>query len=217
MKIVGVVGGGPAQDLPDLKEYDSDSVFWIGADRGNLTLLEHNIIPQIGVGDFDSINADEMLTIDQCSIKIETYSTQKDETDLELAIQKAIEINPDIIYLFGVTGGRLDHELINIHMLYRIEKAGIKGVLINKSNWIELKLPGMHKIEYEPKFKYISFIPQSLSVLDLTLEGFIYPLKDKEVQFGSTLCISNQLNGKIGTFSFTSGILIVVKSRDVLD
>ena len=62
--------------------------------------------------------------------------------------------------------------------------------------------------------KYISFVPVSLNINGLTLEGFKYPLKDCHISIGSTLCISNELIRDYGTFSFSEGILIVVRSSD---
>lgn len=40
------------------------------------------------------------------------YPSEKDQTDLEIALEQAYELAPKTIYIFGVTGGRLDHELI---------------------------------------------------------------------------------------------------------
>jgi thiamine pyrophosphokinase len=46
------------------------------------------------------------------------------------------------------------------------------------------------------------------------LEGFKYPLKNRHIFFGSTLCISNELIYDFGTYSFTNGILLVIRSCD---
>jgi thiamine pyrophosphokinase len=62
--------------------------------------------------------------------------------------------------------------------------------------------------------KYVSFVPLTLNVKGLNLEGFKYPLKDRHITIGSTLCISNELIGDNGTFSFSEGILLVIRSND---
>ena len=51
-------------------------------------------------------------------IDIEKFSTEKDYTDTELALRRAIDDGADIITIFGATGGRLDHLLANIRILY---------------------------------------------------------------------------------------------------
>lgn len=119
---IGIVGNGPIETLPDLKQYKDDVDVWIGADRGALYILNHGIKAYYAVGDFDSVNEEEKLKIKANAIVYEEYPARKDETDLELAIQKAFDKDPSTIYLFGFTGGRLDHELINIQLLYRIRK-----------------------------------------------------------------------------------------------
>ncbi|WP_102027333.1 thiamine diphosphokinase [Salirhabdus sp. Marseille-P4669] len=214
MSVVAIVGGGPKEDIPDLSQYVSSNVTWIGADRGNLTLLEAGITPMIAVGDFDSLTTQELETVKSRVKNICTYPIEKDATDLELAIEQALSLYPTKIYIFGVTGGRKDHELISYQLLYRLEKRSISSAIINKQNWIELKLPKSHTIEYDPMYKYISFIPQSHSVKNVTLEGFYYPLQNKTIEIGSSISVSNHLIGKKGTFSFTEGILLLVKSHD---
>ena len=61
--------------------------------------------------------------------------------------------------------------------------------------------------------KYISFVPLTLK-LRSTLDGFKYPLKNRHISIGSTLCISNELISDNGTFSFSEGILLVIRSSD---
>lgn len=212
---VGIVGGGPVSEVPDLHKFKQDNFIWIGADRGNLTLLKQGIQPDYAVGDFDSIKQKDMDMIKNYATFVETFPTEKDETDLEIAVNKALAIHADWVYLFGVTGGRLDHELINIQLLYRLHSLGIEGAIVNKGNWMELKMPGTHQIKKDPEYPYISFVPLNLEIKGLTLNGFYYPLKNQTVPIGSTLCISNKLTEKIGTFSFTDGILLLIKSRDV--
>ena len=51
-------------------------------------------------------------------------------------------------------------------------------------------------------------------VENLTLLGFKYPLSNRHISFGSTLCISNELISEYGTYSFTSGILLTIRSKD---
>jgi thiamine pyrophosphokinase len=74
--------------------------------------------------------------------------------------------------------------------------------------------PGTHTIKKIPEKKYISFVPLTLDVANLTLEGFKFPLQNRHISVGSTLCISNELINQYGTFSFSEGILIVIRSHD---
>ena len=73
---------------------------------------------------------------------------------------------------------------------------------------------GTHIIEENKDFPYVSFVPVTEIEEGITLLGFKYPLINKTIEWGSTLCISNELVKEKGTFSFTSGILMVIRSTD---
>ncbi|WP_188205762.1 thiamine diphosphokinase [Alkalibacillus aidingensis] len=212
MNVIGIVAGGPKEGLPPLHNYPID--LWIGADRGALRLCEQDISPDLSIGDFDSVNDTELKRIESKSKHITYYQQEKDETDLELAIENAIKFNPRCIYIFGATGGRMDHEISHILLLKSITDQGIDAWICNEQNEITVKSPGHHQLVRDDSFKYVSFIPLSPVVSDITIKGFLYELVDHELHWGSTLTVSNEWKEKIGTYLFSEGILIVVKSRD---
>ncbi|WP_226034987.1 thiamine diphosphokinase [Aquibacillus saliphilus] len=216
MSTVAIVAGGPSQHIPYLHTYKEEVTTWIGADKGAITLLEANLIPDIAIGDFDSISEDELARIKHNSHHYEIHPVEKDETDLELAIKRSLELNPDTIYLFGITGGRLDHELVGIQLLHQLKQNNVNGIIFDNGNRIELNFPGKYDIYDDPIYPNISFLPFSQKVIGISLEGFYYKLSNTNIIWGSTLCISNKLLSEKGTFSFDEGILLVIKSRDVL-
>ncbi|XBO87183.1 hypothetical protein AAGG52_10200 [Bacillus licheniformis] len=61
---------------------------------------------------------------------------------------------------------------------------------------------------------YISFLPFTETVKNLSLKGFKYSLNKCHIALGSTLCISNELIHSQGAFSFSEGILIMIRSTD---
>ncbi|CDQ19796.1 thiamine diphosphokinase [Halobacillus karajensis] len=215
MKRVVIVGGGPKSYIPDLQEFSCTDCIWIGADQGAEVLVEQGITPDIAIGDFDSVTEESLKEIKNRSHRIHIYPNEKDETDLELAINEALKEQPEHILLFGVTGGRMDHSQANIQLLYPLMQRNIKSTLIDRQNQVELVSAGMHKLVSDKRYPYISFLPVTLEVEDLTLQGFYYPLEKAYVPFGSTLCISNRLIEDTGTFSFESGILLVIRSTDL--
>lgn len=211
---IGIIGNGPESRIPDLSFYKDKVDFWIGADRGALLLIKNELPVHQALGDFDSVDFHELETIKSKAVHFERSPREKDETDLELAINKAITLGADTILLFGATGARLDHELINIQLLYTIAKQGIKGIIIDTFNHIEWTEPGVYTIERDAAYPTISFIPVTDDVTGITLEGFYYPLKNADTSLGSTRTISNNLIKESGTFSYERGILLVIKSRD---
>ncbi|WP_312469257.1 thiamine diphosphokinase [Neobacillus sp.] len=214
--IINIVAGGPAGLLPDLAEYREEGAIWIGVDRGVYYLLKRDIKPLIAFGDFDSVSQEELTLIEGHVGELKRYKPEKNETDMELAFNWALGQNPSIVRLFGATGGRLDHLFANVQLLYNPlkEKKSAAIYLIDRHNTVFLKEPGTYTIKNNPAEKYISFVPLTLNVTNLTLEGFKFPLKNRHISLGSTLCISNELISDYGTFSFSEGILIVIRSND---
>jgi|SRR5699024_6774777 len=215
MCVIAIMGNGPVDHLPNLKQYENEIDVWIGVDRGALTLLENDITVDYAVGDFDSITTKQKEMIIENMMNVVTYSSEKDETDLEIALQKALELKPEKIYLFGVTGGRLDHALINIQLLLPlVTEEKIHGVIVDKSNQLELLTPGTYTLHKDEQYPYISFVPFTQYVKNLSLTGFYYGLTNYDLSWGSTRCISNELMSKEATFSFKSGKVLLIKSCD---
>ncbi|NMD69461.1 thiamine diphosphokinase [Bacillus sp. DNRA2] len=211
---INIVGGGPTQFLPDLHQYDDDSI-WVGVDKGVTILLEKGITPAYAFGDFDSVSHEDWLKIEQTVSGIQRFKPEKDETDMDLAVNWALEQETDMIRIFGGSGGRLDHFFGNVQLLLKpiLEAKTTELTMIDKQNIIYAKQQGTHGIERMSNLKYISFIPIT-PVKNLSLRGFKYPLTNCHIPLGSTLCISNELLSEYGTFSFTEGILLVIRSCD---
>ena len=214
--IINIIGAGPVDLLPNLATYNEEGSIWVGVDRGVYHLLKSGLQPEIAFGDFDSVSIGELTEIETQVKQLKKFKPEKDETDMELALIWAIEQKPDAIRLFGASGGRLDHFLANVQLLVRPAAAGIEMriELIDRQNIVFVKGPGSYQLEKIPGYPYISFIPVTLHVEKITLQGFKYPLTDRHISIGSTLCISNELLTDYGTFSFSEGILIVVRSID---
>ncbi|MET1013769.1 MAG: thiamine diphosphokinase, partial [Paenisporosarcina sp.] len=95
MKTVVICGGGPVNELMSFQPSScNEDIIYIGADRGALTLLEMGFEPNEAVGDFDSLTSEEFLHLQKTVKGIESVSSEKDETDVELAIAKALTFQP---------------------------------------------------------------------------------------------------------------------------
>ena len=65
-------------------------------------------------------------------VKFEKFPTKKDETDTELCIELSDKLKAKEIHLIGALGGRIDHTIANINLLYYIRKRGITPKIISK-------------------------------------------------------------------------------------
>lgn len=214
MCVVAIVGSGPKAYLPDLTEFEVEVDVWIGADLGGIAILEQGMPLNYAVGDFDSVTAEQKEIIFKHALNSDVYSDEKNETDLEIALNKAYGLKAETIYLFGVTGGRLDHALINVQLLHGIINKKIRGIIIDCWNKIELKKPGTHTVLKNELYSYISFVPFTEYVKKISLSGFTYSLTDHDIAWGSTRLISNELELEIGSFSFEEGLLLLIESCD---
>ena len=214
--IIHIMAGGPAETLPKFKQTDDEGCIWAGVDKGVLSLLEAGIQPDIGIGDFDSVSEQEWEKIQKSGIRLIKAKSEKDETDLEMAVNWAITRQPEEIRLYGATGGRIDHFLGNLQLLIKpiLEELSIPVFMEDRQNLVFAAGPGTHAVKSMEEYKYISFIPITPTVEGLSLDGFKYPLADTALSFGSTLCVSNEFEKDTGHFSFTKGILMVVRSKD---
>jgi thiamine pyrophosphokinase len=213
---LNIVAGGPNELIPKLEYYDGEQVIWVGVDRGVFYLLNAGMKPTLAFGDFDSVSAEELSLIEKEVSELKKFKPEKDETDMELALNWALTQSPDSISIFGATGGRIDHLIANVQLLLKPlnQDEDLPIEIIDTKNILYVKKPGSYTMQEMTGFKYVSFLPVSPSVSGMTLENFKYPLKDCHIPMGSTLCISNELISNHGTFSFSEGILLVVRSRD---
>ncbi|MCG7334095.1 thiamine diphosphokinase [Sporosarcina sp. ACRSM] len=216
MTVVVVCAGGPVSEIADLTAFSSEDTVFIGADRGALHLLEKGIIPQEAVGDFDSVTKSEYARIEDTVHTVGQFQAEKDETDTELAMERALAYHPEYIILTGVTGGRLDHMESALQLLYRlqIKHTQIAFSIRNLTNELSILTAGEHRLRSDERFPYISFFPFGGSVEGLTLIGFKYETADAQLEMGMTKFTSNEPLQEVCTISFHSGICLMVRSSD---
>lgn len=214
MKYAVICAGGP--EVAELTEYHKDETVFIGADRGALYLLEKGIIPKEAVGDFDSISKEEHGKIVDKVDVVGQFRSEKNETDTELAVERALLYKPEHVILTGVTGGRLDHTESALHLLYRlqIEYPDISFSIRNRTNELSMLIPSTHELKADDQFTYVSFFPFGGTVKGLTLTGFKYKTDDATLKTGMTKFTSNETASEICTIFFREGICLMVRSSD---
>ncbi|MCC6498646.1 MAG: thiamine diphosphokinase, partial [Anaerolineales bacterium] len=107
-------------ELPDLEKARlllRPGDFILCADGGTRHALALGVKPNLILGDMDSVDKEMLKKIQAAGVEIELFPRDKDETDLELALNKAVELNPDEIIIVAALGGRMDHSLANIALL----------------------------------------------------------------------------------------------------
>lgn len=172
------------------------------ADGGVKKARELNIIPKEVWGDFDSLDEKDMEWLEENKVKLVKFEKEKDFTDGELLLEYLSSQEYEKIYILGGVGGRIDHMLTNINLLFKYPN------LIFKEENEEFFRIFSGDILENLQGKTVSFIPFSDEVKDLTLIGFKYPLKNHILKRGDSTCISNIIFERKGKILFSSGKLI---------
>lgn len=185
----------------------------IAADGGAHNALKMGISPDVVIGDLDSISAPVQDVLRQNGTTFVSYARDKDQTDLELALEYARGIGPEEILLLGVLGGRLDQILANLLLLSKDEFSALDLTVVNGPDTAHiLSQGGTRLIRGEPG-DIVSLIPLSQKVEGVTTSGLRWSLQDAGLDFGSTLSISNELTGSEATVHLKKGRLLVVHRR----
>ena len=184
----------------------------ICADGGANHLYKTDILPDMIVGDLDSLNDQAVRYYKEKDVLFHKFPAKKDKTDTELAVDFALKRNPSELILFGSTGSRLDHTLGNIMLLYKLLKKNIRARIIDKTN--EIYIMDKHIEITKQKDTFVSFIPLFDKCMGVTMKGFKYPTVDLDFDLGSTMGISNEVIEDRGIIDIKSGISLVIKSKD---
>lgn len=209
-RVVIFAGGELSSEYFNLLDEDD---FIIGADHGALFLISHGYTPDIAVGDFDSVSPEALQDIENKSKKTITCDAiNKDLTDSEMALDIAMDQQPDSILLLGVTGTRIDHSLASIQMMTRALQRQINCYVMDTHNYITLT--GSQAVINDLGYTYVSLLPLTPEVSGITLKGFQYPLTDATLKLGQSLGVSNKLISSSGTVNIRSGLLLIIQSKD---
>ncbi|NLM74738.1 MAG: thiamine diphosphokinase [Clostridiaceae bacterium] len=211
MKVL-IVGSGNLKDQNFLIDRYNWADLVIAVDGGATHLMRANLMPHIVVGDFDSINPDDLKLLKTSNVELITCPVEKDFTDMELASDIAINKNPTEVLFVCATGSRLDHSIGNVLHLYVFLEKGIKASIEDENNRIFLVRDSI-KLKKQENYK-VSLLPLTPLVEGITTKGLYYPLKDQSVKFGSCFGVSNEFCEDLASITFKKGLALVILSKD---
>jgi thiamine pyrophosphokinase len=210
-KVVFVISGGPLRDLRFLEEQKAlcQPVSIICADGGARHAYALGLVPDLIIGDMDSLDGELQSHFVRQGSRIMRYPQRKDETDTQLALEMAFMMAPDQILIFGAIGGRLDHTLANLSLLLLAAERGVSARLVDE--WSEVFIVKEKAVILGEAGQTVSIYPFGSDASGITLEGFEYPLTDATMRVGKPYGISNRLTAAKGVIAVGSGHLLVVR------
>lgn len=207
-----IFSGGRPPSSSLLKSELKDSDMLIGVDSGGNFLRDQNIIPDYLVGDFDSINKDnlEYFKVNGCNIY--EYPKDKDFTDTEIALELAFKLKSDTITFLGCTGSRIDHIMGNLGLLRKCMENEIFGAIKDDHNSIMItKTP----IKISGKRGTIFSVQAYCNEInDLTIIGAKFPLNNHKLRMGDPITISNEFLDEDVEIRFSDGVIMIIYPKD---
>jgi thiamine pyrophosphokinase len=203
-----IFANGDAPDERVVKPWLDAAALIIAADGGARNALSIGVMPQIAIGDLDSLCPADRLQLEQAKAQFIVYPAHKDYTDLELAIRHALERGATDLVIVSALGGRWDQSLANMLLLTLPELKNVPTRIIDQRESISV---------IRDRAEIAGRAGDTLSLIALrgdahgvSIEGCEYPLKDAVLPFGATLGISNVLIEPVATVTVQDGIVLAI-------
>ena len=95
------------------------------ADGGTKYALDMGVVPLEIWGDLDSLDKSYIEKAKELNVKILKFNADKDFTDGELIVKYLSEKGFDKIYILGGLGGRTDHFLTNLNIVFKYDNLSL--------------------------------------------------------------------------------------------
>ncbi len=202
--IIILSGGGPSPGgLPQ-----ADLV--IAADSG-LSLAEGlGLTVDVVVGDLDSVLPKDLDAARRAGAVVEAHPTDKDATDLDLAMTAAVERSARRIIVAGGGGGRLDH-LLGIATLLASDRWADVNIEWHTPGTVVYPTRDSRELGTSPG-DLVSLVPVDGDAA-VTLQGTQWELQAETLTFGSTRGISNEATTELVHLQVHSGVVLLAHTR----
>lgn len=203
--------------------WDAEVDFVVAADGGARLAEVLGIALDLWVGDGDSLGEDGIAALAATGVPIDRSRPDKDETDVELAVDAAVARDAPGLIVIGALGGeRVDHALANVALLARADLVGRSTVLLDARSRISLlRAPGpadrvARRVFDGAPGSTVSLLPFGDDAVGVTTDGLVYPLSDESLALGSARGVSNGIARRGASVTLRRGLLLVVESPATL-
>ena len=223
-----VIAGGQAPAADVVAELPVPD-YCIAADSGADHASIMGRVPDLVIGDMDSVSPFALAWAARGGAVVERYPAAKDASDLELALDAALERLTETagtvessadssdahgvgeIYVVSIDGVRADHVLANILLLAhpKYAEAVVHGVV--GSGRFMVVHGGTKRSIGGDSGTLVSLLPVHGEVTGVVTSGLAYPLHGESLTPGSSRGVSNTMDGTQAVVSVESGTLVVVQ------
>jgi thiamine pyrophosphokinase len=207
-EVVVVVAGGEAPPADAARAVPAGALV-IAADGG----LEHaralGLDVELAVGDFDSASPAELAAAEEAGVRVARHPTDKDATDLELALDAALAAEPTRVLVLAGIGERLDHLVSALQVLGSPRYSAVE---------IDARVGAAHvhvirderTLEGE-RGELVSLFALHGPAEGVSTDGLEYPLSDDRLEPGSSRGVSNRFVAEAARVRVERGVLLAVR------
>lgn len=200
-----VISGGDPVHLDQIEDVPADA-YVIAADSGLDHARRLNLAVDLIVGDLDSVSARALA--DSEGIPIEQYPTDKNYTDLELALDAAVRLDAERIVVLGGHGGRLDHFFGNAAVLTApsLANRNIEWLAGHAHVYVVRRWTQLHGSVGAT----VSLLAVGGPATGIVTQGLRWPLANEVLEPWESRGLSNQFSSPIAIINLESGTLLAV-------
>jgi thiamine pyrophosphokinase len=182
--------------------------FLMAVDGGLRYFTQFNLQPNLIIGDLDSADPQLVVQFKSQGVEVQQYPIEKDETDLEIALQAGLALEPERIWVIAALGNRLDQSLANIFLLTspNFENRDIR--LLDGTQ--EVFLVRKSTIINGDSGDRLSLLPLNEPVTGIRTTGLNYPLDHETLYPDQSRGISNKLIADKATITIDQGLLLCI-------
>ncbi|MGH3426172.1 MAG: thiamine diphosphokinase [Mycobacteriales bacterium] len=208
-RTVIVIAGGDAPARADLLGVPEGASV-ICADSGVDHALALGLRVDVAVGDFDSVSEGGLAAVQGAGAEIRRFPAEKDATDLELALDAALEYRPERVVVLGAQGGRFDHELANLLLIAAPRYAQLRPQARHAGGTVTVIHDSARL--YGSMGDQVSLLPVHGAAMGVVTAGLKYPLTDETLGPGSSRGVSNEFQAEQALIGLSSGTLWAIQS-----
>ena len=161
------------------------------------------------VGDLDSVDLDLLAKARAGRTTVEAHPREKDQTDLELALDAAVARGARDVTVVGGHGGRLDHFLANLTVLASPRFAAARlDAWVGTAHVVVVRDDAT--VEGRPG-SLLSLLPLGGPVGGIRTAGLRYPLRDEDLDPGTTRGVSNEFVDPSARIQVRTGALLAIQ------